>query len=118
MRLGLRRSLKKRFASSRFREMLGFSIWHITVVALAVLVFIGPKEIPKVMRLLGRAAGQIRRLSAEFQAQFNELLREAELAEERAGSQSGAVTQQVKRAADSAANIEPEKRSGEPSPGG
>jgi sec-independent protein translocase protein TatB len=76
-------------------EMFGFSIWHMTVIAVIALVFIGPKEMPKVMRVLARAVGQIRRLSAEFHGHFNELIREAEQAEERTVAQSKGGTQQV-----------------------
>jgi sec-independent protein translocase protein TatB len=75
--------------------MFGFSIWHMTVIAVIALVFIGPKEMPKVMRVLARAVGQIRRLSAEFHGHFNELIREAEQAEERTVAQSKGPTQQV-----------------------
>ena len=75
--------------------MFGFSIWHMTVIAVIALVFIGPKEIPKVMRVVGRAVAQIRRLAAEFHGHFNELIREAERAEERTVTQSKGGTQQV-----------------------
>ena len=75
--------------------MFGFSIWHMTVIAVIALVFIGPKEMPKVMRVLARAVGQIRRLSAEFHGYFNELIREAERAEEPTVTQSKDATQQV-----------------------
>lgn len=43
------------------------------------LVVIGPKDLPKAMRTVGQAVGKIRRMAGEFQGQFNDAMREAEL---------------------------------------
>lgn len=43
------------------------------------LVVIGPKDLPKAMRTVGQAVGKIRRMASEFQGQFNDAMREAEL---------------------------------------
>jgi len=43
------------------------------------LVVIGPKELPGALRTAGQAIGKIRRMAAEFQGQFNDAMREAEL---------------------------------------
>jgi sec-independent protein translocase protein TatB len=45
------------------------------------MVAIGPKELPGALRALGQWMGKIRRMASEFQNQFNEAMREAELAE-------------------------------------
>jgi sec-independent protein translocase protein TatB len=42
-------------------------------------VMIGPKDLPEAMRRLGRPLARLRRLSGEFQGQFQEALREAYL---------------------------------------
>jgi len=45
------------------------------------LVVIGPKDLPKAMRTVGQAVGKVRRMATEFQGQFNDAMREAELHE-------------------------------------
>ncbi|MDP3255597.1 Sec-independent protein translocase protein TatB, partial [Bosea sp. (in: a-proteobacteria)] len=49
------------------------------LVGAIALVVIGPKDLPKAMRSVGQAIGKIRRMASEFQGQFNEAMREAEL---------------------------------------
>lgn len=49
------------------------------VIGVIALLVIGPKELPGVLRSVGQWVGKIRRMAAEFQSQFNEALREAEL---------------------------------------
>jgi len=43
------------------------------------LVVIGPKELPGALRTAGQAIGKVRRMAAEFQGQFNDAMRDAEL---------------------------------------
>ncbi len=43
------------------------------------LVVIGPKELPGALRTAGQAIGKVRRMAAEFQGQFTDAMREAEL---------------------------------------
>ena len=52
---------------------------EILVIAIVAIVVIGPKDLPRVMRTVGQWAGKMKRMSREFQNQFNEALREAEL---------------------------------------
>ncbi|HEV7258308.1 MAG TPA: Sec-independent protein translocase protein TatB [Bosea sp. (in: a-proteobacteria)] len=49
------------------------------LIGAVALVVIGPKDLPKAMRTAGQAIGKIRRMAAEFQGQFNDAMREAEL---------------------------------------
>lgn len=49
------------------------------VVGAVALVVIGPKDLPKALRSVGEAVGKIKRMASEFQGQFNEAMREAEL---------------------------------------
>lgn len=51
----------------------------IFIVGVVALIVIGPKELPRVMRTVGQVVGRMRRMANEFQAQFNEAMREAEL---------------------------------------
>lgn len=52
---------------------------ELLVVGIVALIAIGPKELPAVMRSLGHWMGKIRRMASEFQGQFQEALREAEM---------------------------------------
>jgi sec-independent protein translocase protein TatB len=49
------------------------------IVAVVALIAIGPKELPAVLRNVGRWIGTARRMKAEFLSQFQEALREAEM---------------------------------------
>jgi sec-independent protein translocase protein TatB len=51
----------------------------IFIVGVVALIVIGPKELPRVMRTVGQVVGRMRRMAADFQQQFNEAMREAEL---------------------------------------
>jgi sec-independent protein translocase protein TatB len=45
------------------------------------LIAIGPKELPGALRAVGQWTGKIRRMASEFQDQFREAMREAEMAD-------------------------------------
>jgi len=61
--------------------MIEFSWGHILVIAVVALIVIGPKELPTVLRTAGQWMGKIRRMASEFQSQFQEAMREAEMAD-------------------------------------
>jgi sec-independent protein translocase protein TatB len=52
---------------------------ELLLVGVVALIAIGPKELPTVMRSVGHWMGKIRRMASEFQGQFQEALREAEM---------------------------------------
>jgi sec-independent protein translocase protein TatB len=54
---------------------------EIVVIAVVALIAIGPKELPAVLRTVGQYMGKIRRMASEFQGQFQEAMREAEMAD-------------------------------------
>lgn len=49
------------------------------VIAIVALIAIPSKDLPRVLRSLGQFTGKMRRMAAEFQGQFMEAMREAEL---------------------------------------
>ena len=49
------------------------------ILGLVALIVIGPKDLPPLLRTLGRYMGIIKRQAAEFRAQFDEAMRESEL---------------------------------------
>jgi sec-independent protein translocase protein TatB len=46
------------------------------LIAVVALIAIGPKELPGVLRTVGRWMGKARKMAAEFQSQFQEAMRE------------------------------------------
>jgi sec-independent protein translocase protein TatB len=53
---------------------------ELVVIGVVALIVFGPKELPTVLRTAGQWMGKIRRMAAEFQGQFQEAMREAEVA--------------------------------------
>jgi len=51
------------------------------LIAVVALIAIGPKELPGVLRTLGQWMAKARKMAAEFQGQFQEAMREAEMAD-------------------------------------
>src|SRR5258705_270661 len=54
---------------------------ELLVIGVVALVAIGPKELPTVLRAVGQWMGKLRRMASEFQGQFQEALREAEMSD-------------------------------------
>ena len=54
---------------------------ELVVIGVVALIAIGPKELPAVLRTVGQYMGKIRKMAAEFQGQFQEAMREAEMAD-------------------------------------
>jgi sec-independent protein translocase protein TatB len=51
------------------------------LIAVVALIAIGPKELPGVLRMVGQWMAKARKMAAEFQGQFQEAMREAEMAD-------------------------------------
>lgn len=49
------------------------------VIAIVMIVVVGPKDLPKMLRTIGRMTTKARSMAGDFQRQFNEALKEAEL---------------------------------------
>jgi sec-independent protein translocase protein TatB len=61
------------FPEDRFLEIL--------IIGALALIVIGPKDLPVLMRRIGRFVGKMRGMAAEFRASFDELARQSELDE-------------------------------------
>lgn len=61
---------------------------ELLIVGAVALVVIGPRDLPRTLRALGQMTAKLRRMAGEFQGQFNEAMREAELDEIRRGVES------------------------------
>src|SRR5277367_1795331 len=66
------------------------------IIGVVALVVIPPKDLPSVMRQVGQALGKLRRMAAEFQSQFMDAVREAELDEIRKTVSTVADTAKMK----------------------
>ena len=61
--------------------MFGIDSSELAVVAILALIFIGPKDLPKVMRTIGYWVGRARGMARHFTSGIENMVREAELEE-------------------------------------
>ncbi len=54
---------------------------ELLLIGIVALIAIGPKELPTVLRTLGQWMAKLRRMASDFQNQFHEAMREAEMAD-------------------------------------
>ncbi|PYE89712.1 Sec-independent protein translocase protein TatB [Phyllobacterium leguminum] len=59
--------------------MLDVGWSEILVIAIVIIVVVGPKDLPKMLRAFGKATARMRKTADEFRRQFDEALRETEL---------------------------------------
>ena len=59
--------------------MFDIDAGKILVVGVVALLVIGPKDLPRVLRTVGQTVGRMRRMASEFQHQFAEAIKEADL---------------------------------------
>lgn len=52
---------------------------EILVIAIILILVVGPKELPSMLRTFGRAMTKLRSMANEFRGQFEEALKEADL---------------------------------------
>ncbi|OYY10659.1 MAG: twin arginine-targeting protein translocase TatB [Rhizobiales bacterium 35-68-8] len=72
---------------------------ELMLIGVVALIVIGPKELPSVLRTVGRTITKLRRMAGEFQGQFQDALREAELSDIRKeiGDIAGGTAESVKK---------------------
>ena len=61
--------------------MFGIDSAELAVVAILALIFIGPKDLPRVMRTVGYWIGRVRGMARHFTSGIENMIREAELEE-------------------------------------
>jgi sec-independent protein translocase protein TatB len=61
--------------------VFGFDSAEIAIIAILALIFIGPKELPRVMRTVGYWVGRVRGMARHFTAGIEDMVRQAELEE-------------------------------------
>jgi sec-independent protein translocase protein TatB len=71
------------------------------ILGIVALLVIGPKDLPALLRTIGKYVGIIKRQAAEFRAQFDEAIRESEFADLKKDVESlGREAEQTMRAAE------------------
>jgi len=61
--------------------MFGVDSTEFAIVAILALIFIGPKDLPKVLRTVGYWVGRMRGMARHFTSGIETMMREAELEE-------------------------------------
>ena len=59
----------------------GIGGMELVVIALVALLVVGPRDLPLLMRKVGKAMGKARAMASEFRASFDEMARQSELDE-------------------------------------
>jgi sec-independent protein translocase protein TatB len=59
--------------------MFDITSGKLLILAIVALIVVGPKDLPLLLRTVGKYLGIVRRHAAEFRAQLDEVMREAEL---------------------------------------
>jgi sec-independent protein translocase protein TatB len=54
---------------------------ELMLVALVALLVIGPKDLPRVMRVVGKWVGKARGVASQFRSGFDEMVRQSEMEE-------------------------------------
>ena len=55
----------------------GLSMGELMVIALVALIVVGPKDLPRMLRMVGRFVTQLRGMAGEFQRHLDSAIREA-----------------------------------------
>jgi sec-independent protein translocase protein TatB len=61
--------------------MLDFSWSHILLLLIVALVVVGPKDLPRLMRIVGQWMGKARAMADQFRKSFDDMARQSELDE-------------------------------------
>ncbi|MDE3177833.1 MAG: hypothetical protein KGM15_17160 [Pseudomonadota bacterium] len=59
--------------------MFDFDAGKMMLFGIVALAVIPPKDLPRVLRTVGKYVGQVRRMATDFQGQFMDAIKEAEL---------------------------------------
>jgi sec-independent protein translocase protein TatB len=77
------------------------------ILGIVALIVVGPKELPMLLRTIGKYMGMIRRQATEFRTQFDDAMRESELDQIRKDVEKlGQDTENTFRDAESSINQE------------
>jgi len=89
--------------------MLDIGWSEMAIIVVVALFVIGPRELPKVLRTLGRYVGKIKAVAREFQDSIDEVVRESEIGEVKKQIEAAGRTDFTKKVADT---IDPDNKIG------
>jgi sec-independent protein translocase protein TatB len=75
--------------------MFEFDAAKLILIGIVALIVIGPKELPRVLRQVGQAVTKLRHMAAEFQNQFMDAMREADIADLKAEAEKLAESTRI-----------------------
>lgn len=84
--------------------MFDLDAGKLIVIGIVALIAIPSKDLPRVLRQLGQMTGKMRRMAAEFQGQFMDAMREADL--EDLKKEVEAATQSVKHGVEQSVKLD------------
>jgi len=58
--------------------MFGIGFFELILIAVVVLIFVGPKKLPELMQQVGRAFVHVRRTTTEVRTSLDTVIRDAE----------------------------------------
>lgn len=85
-----------------------FSWSHILILLVVALVVVGPKDLPRLMHMIGQWVGKARAMANEFRKSFDEMARQAELDELRKEIEDLKKNNPVTQIANSVSEVEGE----------
>lgn len=88
--------------------MFDIGFYELLIFAVVTLIFVGPKELPALMRTVGRYAGIVRRQADEFRSHFDAAMQEAEV--DRMQAELESVSKELDQTYDDAAGAVDENR--------
>jgi sec-independent protein translocase protein TatB len=59
--------------------MFDLDVSKLLIVGVVALIVVGPKDLPRILRIVGQGVGKMRRVRNEVRGQFTELMKEADL---------------------------------------
>jgi sec-independent protein translocase protein TatA len=84
--------------------MFGIGLPELVVILAVALIVLGPQRLPEVARMLGRAYGQLRRASEEFQHTIRQDLAALERQED--ANRNKAVAQEIRERCADVADVQ------------
>jgi sec-independent protein translocase protein TatB len=54
---------------------------ELLVIATVAIIVVGPKDLPRMLRTLGKSVGKLRHMANDFRSQFDDAMRDSELEE-------------------------------------
>jgi len=78
--------------------MFDIGFYELLIFAVVTLIFVGPKELPALMRTVGRYVGILRRQADEFRSHFDAAMQEAEIDQMQAELES--VSKELEKSVD------------------